>query len=314
MKRWRILFLLILAAWLLTGLVRIGPEERGVVRRFGRIVAHPGPGLWIGWPRGIDRVDRIAVRSVRQLSTGFEPPPEIESTPYTPAGQFLTGDQNLVNIRLVLDYAIGETDDSLDRYSLNRDKAEAVLSSEAETLAAEWVASRGVDDALLTGRAELPRWLAAKLPERLAPHDLGIVLQRASVAHLAAPAEVREAFEAVNQAQTAIRTRETMAEREADQRRQQAQTLRFALQQQAQAYRSEKLLAARADAESFVKRLEQYRKAKGTNPDALAAIWWEEMGRTLLALKGRGRVDLLDQHLGKDGLDVTQFLAPKGKP
>src|SRR5437899_2872616 len=55
----------------------------------------------------------------------------------------------------------------------------------------------------------------------------------------------------------------------------------------------------------------EYRRAKATNPDALAAIWWEEMGRTLLALKGRGRLDVLDAYIGKDGLDVTQFLPPK---
>lgn len=68
---------------------------------------------------------------------------------------------------------------------------------------------------------------------------------------------------------------------------------------------------AKADAEAFTKRLDQYRKAKAANPDALAAIWWEEMGRTLLAMKGRGRLDVLDAYLGKDGLDVTQFLPPK---
>jgi membrane protease subunit HflK len=311
MKRWRYIFLLFLAAWLLTGLARIGPEERGVVRRFGRIVAHPGPGLWIGMPWGIDRVERIAARSVRQLAIGYEPPSEIETTPATPPGQLLTGDQNLIDVKLVVDYTVAENDDGLDRYSLNRNKVDAVLAREAESLAAEWVASRGVDDVLLTGRAELSRWLAAKLPQRLVSHDLGVVLQRVSIAHLAAPVEVREAFEAVNQAQTAIRTRETQALKEADQRKQQAETLRYQYARQAEAYRIEKLSAAKADAESFAKRLDQYRQAKATNPDALAAIWWEEMGRTLLGLKGRGRLDVLDAHLGKDGLDVTQFLPSK---
>jgi hypothetical protein len=37
------------------------------------------------------------------------------------------------------------------------------------------------------------------------------------------------------------------------------------------------------------------------------------MGRTLLGMKGRGRVDVLDHHLGPNGLDVTQFLPTKKK-
>lgn len=304
MKRILGLLAVLLAVWLLTGLVTIRPEERAVVRRFGAIAAHPGPGLWIGWPWGIDRVDRVAVRSVRQLPLGFDG--------YDPAaGQLLTGDANLVNLRLVLDYSIGEDDTSLDHYLLHRDLVDAILAREAESLSAEWVAGRSVDDVLLSGRAALPLWLATHLPQRIAPHQLGIVLQRASVDHLAAPEEVREAFEAVNQAQTGIHTQETMARRDADQRRQQAETLKYQYEQQAAAYRTERLSAAKADADAFLKRLEQYRRARATNPDALAAIWWDEMGRVLIGLKSRGRVDVLDHHLGKDGLDVTQFLPPK---
>ena len=60
MKRRRWLLLLVpLAAYLLTGVAEIRPEERAVVRRFGRVVALPGPGLWVGLPYGIDRVDRV---------------------------------------------------------------------------------------------------------------------------------------------------------------------------------------------------------------------------------------------------------------
>ena len=44
----------------------------------------------------------------------------------------------------------------------------------------------------------------------------------------------------------------------------------------------------------------------------LAVLWWAEMQKTLAGVKARGgRVEPLDAHLGKDGLDVTQFLTPK---
>jgi membrane protease subunit HflK len=266
--------------------------------------------LWVGLPWGIDRVDRVPVRTVRQLAVGYDPNIAADTAAAAP-GQLLTGDQNLVNVKLVLEYAVDDRDGGLEDYVANKDHADAVLTREAAALAAEWVGGRAVDEVLLAGRAAVPAWVMDRLPGRVAEHRLGLVVQRVSVDHLAPPDEVREAFEAVTQAQTAIRTREYQAEQEAAQRVREAQAVRFKLEQQGEAYRREKVSLAAADAEAFRKRLEQYRRLRAANPDVLAAIWWEEMGKTLLGMKGRGRIDLLDHHLGKDGLDVTQFLPPR---
>jgi membrane protease subunit HflK len=312
MFRPRHLLPLAVVAYLLTGVAQIGPDERGVVRRFGAVVARPGPGLWVGLPWGIDRVDRVQVRTVRQLAVGFAPD-ATEDLPVTPPGQFLTGDQNLANVRLVVEYAVDDRDGELDAYLAHRDRADTVLAREVEGAMAEWVGGRGVDEVLLTGRAALPRWVMTRLPDRLAAHRLGLVVQRVSVDSLAAPDEVRAAFEAVNQAQTGIGTRENQARQEANQRLREAEAVRFKLEQEAAAYQAEKLALATADAGSFTNRLEQYRRLKATNPDVLAGIWWDEMGRTLLGMKGRGRVDVLDHHLGPTGLDITQFLPAKKK-
>ena len=73
MLRLRYILIIAICAYLLTGLARVRPEERAVVRRFGEVVARPGPGLWIGLPWGIDRVDSVPVRTVRQILVGFSP-------------------------------------------------------------------------------------------------------------------------------------------------------------------------------------------------------------------------------------------------
>ena len=52
---------------------RCGRRSAAVVRRFGQVVARPGPGLWVGLPWGIDRVDRVPVRTARQLTVGYDP-------------------------------------------------------------------------------------------------------------------------------------------------------------------------------------------------------------------------------------------------
>lgn len=310
MFRVRYLFIVAVLAYWLTGLAQVRPEERAVVRRFGQVVARPQPGLWIGLPWGFDQVDRVPVRTVRQIKAGFNPETAFDA-PGSPAGQFLTGDQNLVNVQLVLDYAIGEADTDLDDFVMHKDRVDVTLEREAESLAAEWLAGRGVDEALLTGNAALPEWIMARLPDRVASLKLGVRPQRVA-AILSPPDEVRAAFEQVSQAQTGIRTKEYQARQEADQRLSQAEAMRYKLQQEAEAFRSGQLRQAQADATDFLAQLSAYRELKKSNPDALTVIWWNEMQKTLIGMKARGgRVEPLDAHLGPGGLDVSQFITPK---
>jgi modulator of FtsH protease HflK len=168
-----------------------------------------------------------------------------------------------------------------------------------------------VAEVLLTGHSALPAWLAARLPDRLAPHRLGLVVLRASVDYLAAPSEVRDAFDAVARAQTGIQTHENQALQRAAARVREAETVRFQCVQQAEAYRRERRAVAAADADTFTRRLDVFQKLKATNPNAQTAIWWAEVGRALLGMRDRGRIDLLDSHLGPNGLDLTQFVTPK---
>ena len=310
MLRLRYLLILAVVVYLLTGLAEVRPEERAVVRRFGRVVARPGPGHWVGLPWGIDRVDRVPVRTVRQIKAGFVPETAFDA-PGTPVGQVLTGDQNLVNVQLVLDYAIGETDADLDDFVMHQDQVDVMLAREAEAAAAEWAGGRTVDEVLLTGNAAVPAWIMERLQPRIDGLKLGVRVQRAS-AVLAPPDEVRAAFEQVSQAQTGIRTKEYQARQEADQRLRQADTLRYKWEQESLTFKQGELQQARADASEFLAQLAAFRELKKTNPDALAAIWWNEMHKTLAGMKARGgRVEPLDAHLGKDGLDVSQFVTPK---
>jgi len=253
----------------------------------------------------------VPVRTVRQLRAGFTPETASDAAG-TPPGQYLTGDQNLVNVQLVLDYAIGETDADLDDFVMHRDRVDAVLAREADAAAAEWAAGRAVDDVLLAGNAALPAWLMGRLPDRIAGLRLGVRVQRVSVAHLAPPDEVRAAFEQVTQAQTGIRTKEYQARQEADQRTRQAESLRYKFEQEAEVFRDGHLRQARADATDFRAQLAAYTELKKANPEALALLWWVELQKALAGVQARGgRVEPLDDHVGRDGLDVTQFLTPK---
>lgn len=307
MKRLRYLPLVAIALYLFSGVAQIRPEERAVVRRFGKVVAHPGPGLWIGFPYGIDRLDRVPTATVRRVPVGYRP----DAIEDTPSGQFLTGDQNLVNVQVAIDYAVGDEPSDLDNYVSQKDRIDGVIAREAEAALGEWIGGRPVDDVLLTGNAVLPGWLVRRVQERLKDQQLGIRVQQASVAYLAPPDEVRSAFEEVNTAQAAARTQEQRAHQESARLMRDAEASAYQSEQQAIGYAASKKALARAEADSFVKRLEQYRKLKMQNPDVLTAIWWEEMGRVWNGFRNRGRVELLDAYLGPDGLDLTTIVPPR---
>jgi len=294
----------LLVGYLLTGVTQIRSDERAVVRRFGKVVAQPGPGLWVGLPWGIDRVDRVRVDQVRRVSVGYQPEAD-EPGGATPPGQLLTGDHNLVNIQIVIDYAVRP--EQLDDFIIHADQADTLVARAAEAALAEWVAGRSVDDVLLTGKVVLRRYLVEQTQRRVEPYGLGVRVQAASVTHLMPPEEVRRDFDKVTRAQTGIETAIDNARRDAVARLRKAEAERTDTEQATDAYVKERLSAARTEAEAFLKRLEQYQRLREKNPHILVAIWWDEMGRLFERLNKNGRIDLLDNHLGPDGLDITLF-------
>src|SRR5207244_11036048 len=85
----------------------VKPRQRAVVRRVGRVVATPEPGLWIGLPWGLERLDLIFIQ-VSRVVVGYDKDAD-EPECMTPRGQFLTGDHNLVNVQAKIDYALAES-------------------------------------------------------------------------------------------------------------------------------------------------------------------------------------------------------------
>jgi membrane protease subunit HflK len=303
--------LLLLAAYLLTGVTQVRPGERAVVRRFGRVLPDkPGPGLWVGLPWGMDRVDRVSVDALRRVEVGYRPDME-EDPQAAPPGQLLTGDHNLVNVQVVLGYTVREQD--VEEYVLQQDRADELVARAAETVLAEWVAGRSVDDVLLTGRGTLRDVLVGETQRRLEPYHLGVDVQQADVAYLAPPQQVKSDFDAVTEAQTRIRTQVNEAEVYAARLEQQSRSDRVRIEQGTAAYVYEQMRAARAEAESFEQRLAQYRRLRKDNPDFLQRVWLDEVGKLLTRLKETGRLDLLDRHLSGDALDLTQIQPPPKK-
>jgi membrane protease subunit HflK len=258
-------------------------------------------------PWGIDRVDLAPVGRVRTLTVGFDGKDDLEAES-APLGQMLTGDHNLVNVQASINYKI--RDNEPDRYVLQADNVDAFVARGAESLLAEWIAGRKIDDVLRRGKVELPRYLSDRLQDRLKPLGLGIDVEHVSITRLDPPDQVKNAFENLAQAQNGIKTKVNQANQEADAKRANTQADAFRLDRSAKAYAQEERVKALAEADSFRQRLAQYREFSAKNPDYLNAVWLDEMTRAYTKMRDGGRLDLLDHYLSGE-LNITQFPLPK---
>jgi membrane protease subunit HflK len=295
-----------IVGYLLTGVVEVREGERGVVRRFGRVIDPPlEPGLSVGLPWGMQRVDRVPVDRVRTITLGYEEAAAFNQL--LPPGQLLTGDHNLVNVQVVLQYKV-DAGHVVD-YVVHADRVEALLTRAAESALSAWVASREVDYVLLEGKDELRDELVREVRDRTAPYQLGVQVLGARVALVAPPDEVKDEFDNVMKAQTGMVTARHKATQDAERKERLAQAEVYAIEQETAAYVEARTLLAREDARRFTARLEQYRKGLESNPQYLRQVWEEERGKLFAKLKQGGRIDLLDHHLGPGGLDI--ITAPK---
>jgi membrane protease subunit HflK len=183
----------LLSAYLLSGLTIVQPDEVGVVRRLGAVLHDPWePGLHWGLPWGIDRVDRIKPNQARTLSVGAASRQDapLLHAPDPIADDFLTGDLNLATAECLVQYRARDPVAYLFR-TRDVESSLAALSRWALLLA---LAERGVDELLTTGRAEVAAGLARSIQTLADQQALGVSIVAVRLGRLAPPAAVAPAF------------------------------------------------------------------------------------------------------------------------
>ncbi len=110
LSRWFIIAFFVLAV--LRGLIySIGPDEVGVIQRFGKYIGLSSPGLHVKIPLGIDKVTPIKVEKVFKEEFGFRTLEAGVRTRYSGASYneeslMLTGDLNILDVRWILQFRI----------------------------------------------------------------------------------------------------------------------------------------------------------------------------------------------------------------
>jgi modulator of FtsH protease HflK len=297
-----------------TSFTQVQSHQRAVIRRFGRILPDkPKQGLHVGLPWGIDRVDLAPVGRVRDIKVGFMDQ-EDKDDEVVPVGQMLTGDHNLVNVRASINFKVHDDETDMEKFVLQQDAIDAFVARAAESLLAEWIAARKIEDVLHHGKSELPGFLHDHLQARLKPYGLGVKVEYASIEKLDPPDQVKPAFDKIAQVEKAIRTQIDQAETEANRNSSEGAATANQIEQQARSYAHNQKEQAVTEASNFLKRMKQYHELVKTNPEYLNALWLDEMTRTFAQMKETGRLELLDHFLTSEGLTIMQFpLQPRKK-
>ena len=103
--------LILLGACFASGFYVVGPDQRAVVRRFGAVADQVGPGMHYRVPWPIDQVDIVKTTSIMKVGVGFVLPSGDGEMP--PGPELLTGDTNIVNVNLILQYVIRDPSEFL---------------------------------------------------------------------------------------------------------------------------------------------------------------------------------------------------------
>ena len=229
----------LLTLFLLSGFYTVQPGEAAVVRRFGNVIAgNVGPGLHYRLPWPVDRVDIVALNSVRRVET--------------PASLMLTGDENLINVRLSTHYAV--TDPA--RFLLNVVDPETLVAQAADAAMRQVVANEGVDALLTVDKAAIQQRAAALTQTALDGYDSGLQVVGIQLLESSPPPEVADAFRDVASARE---DRNTFIN-------------------EALAYQNEVVPVARGDAETTVQAANAYRAEKVALATGDAALFTSRQG------------------------------------
>jgi modulator of FtsH protease HflK len=233
--RWYLIALsAVLVAYLASGFYVVGSDQRAVVRRFGAVAEQVGPGMHYRAPWPVDQVDVVKTTSVMKVGVGFVLPSadaEVAS-----GMELLTGDTNILNVALVLQYVIRDPTDFLFQIKDTSTFVETV----AEAVLTETVAGMPIDEVLTRGRVAVQERIKKQTQEVLDRRRSGILIVSASIMAMTLDRSVAQAFQDVADA---------MADREK-------------MINEAQAYRSNLIPKARGDARTTLSEAEAYKQQR----------------------------------------------------
>ena len=290
--------------WLLSGLFIVSADQQAVVTRFGAVVEpRVMPGIHYALPWPVDSVTKLKVRQLQRRVIGGEAPDTVLGRLQPLASQFLTGDQNILHLRVVTQYSVAVPADYLFRSADIAQLTGAAVESEL----ARRIAQRTVDSVLTTEKAAIQEEVRAGAQKVLNDYSAGVQLASVNIESAAPPPEAADAFRDVASARAdsarIVNESQGYANDVIPKARGEAQQMLEA----AQAYKLKKINEAEGDASRFTQVAAEYGRAADVNGRRLYAETMEQILPRIkkLIVDSRGNLDLTILRKGDE---------PKTKP
>ena len=198
---WKILLILVIVIFVWISFFQVGPEEVGVITRFGKYVREVEPGLNFKIPLA-ETIVKVPVERQQKEEFGFRTLSAGIQSRYTKAGTedeslMLTGDLNLADVEWVVQYRI---DDPYSYLFKVRDPVGS-LRDISEAAMRQIVGNRTVNEVLTVGRTEVASQVLEEIQKTCTEYSLGVKIEQVVLQDVNPPDPVKDAFNAVNQAQ-----------------------------------------------------------------------------------------------------------------
>ncbi len=267
------------ALYVASGVYLVPPDRQAVVTRFGRVVdGRVMPGIHYALPYPFARVHKLKVRETKRAIIGGEAADSTLGRTQPLQAQFLTGDQNIIQMRVVAQYSVSSPADYLFRAA----DVDAVVRDAVETQMAVESARRGVDALLTTDKVQVQEAVRARAQQLLDGYRAGVQLSSVNIESIAPPAEVAEAFRDVAGARADAARIVNEAQGYANDVVPRARGAARQLAESATGYRTRKINEAVGDADRFNKLAGEYRNAREVTSDRL---YMEAMEQILPRIK-----------------------------
>jgi membrane protease subunit HflK len=241
-----ILIIILLIAWVASGIYTVQPAERGVVTRFGRYQQTTDQGLNWHLPYPIETVKKIDVQQVRTANH---------------KALMLTEDENIVEIELVVQYRLGTNEADAKNYLFNVLEPDNTLHQATESALREIVGSSNMD-AVLTNERDRVAADAKELIQTIVDnYQTGLKVISVNMQNAQPPEAVQSAFADVIKAREDEERSKNKAQAYKNEIFERAGGTAGKLIEEAKAYKFRVIAHAQGETQRFAKILSEYNKA-----------------------------------------------------
>ena len=287
--------------WLLTGVYMVGPDEVGVIRTFGAYTHQTQPGLNWHYPYPIQTVKTPKVTEVKRIEIGFRTTRNGQYRTVEKESLMLTGDENIVDAELIVQYRIKEP----ENYLFKIVEPELTVREASEASLRTIVGMNNIDETLTTGKYRIQEEAKKQIQAILDKYQSGIQVVAAQLQDVSPPKQVIAAFKDVASAKEDKNRLINQAEGYRNDVIPKARGEAEAMIRGAEGFKESRVKRAEGDVAKFNAVLKEYRKAKDITRERLYLETMEKV------LPGVEKVIIPDKDSG-NMLNLLNLTTSKG--